>query len=267
MSPLLLLPVELERQNVGSRFKLRFREEEIATNLSLQAKLQSEFHVELPGLPEIEDLLPSTYMAAVSESIQNQDRWKVLPNDMVLWFFSFSKFLMYRDLQPENWPSDNPLEDHSLIAGLLEEGFCSDPPICGDDDKIDSLISAADMVHVMDADSSQTVAIEEIRRGRHMVIQGPPGTGKSQTIANLISVAVKENKSVLFVAEKMAALNVVKSRLDNVGLGDMCLELHSQKANKRSVVEDLARTLNLGRPKFGSTDGVIDSLSKLCATD
>ena len=105
------------------------------------------------------------------------------------------------------------------------------------------------MVHVVDADSSQTVAIEEVRRGRHLVVQGPPGTGKSQTIANLIALAVKEKKTVLFVAEKMAALEVVKRRLDNVDLGDMCLELHSHKANKRAVLEELAKTLYLGRPK------------------
>ena len=75
------------------------------------------------------------------------------------------------------------------------------------------------MVHVTDADSSQAVVIEEVRRGRHLVIQGPPGTGKSQTITNLIATAVKEGKKVLFVAEKMAALEVVHSRLERLGLG------------------------------------------------
>ena len=92
------------------------------------------------------------------------------------------------------------------------------------------------MIHVLDADSSQAVAVEEIKRGRNLVIQGPPGTGKSQTIANMIAAAVKAGKSVLFVAEKMAALEVVRRRMHNIGLGDMCLELHSNKANKRTVL-------------------------------
>ena len=262
-APLLLVPVDLERQSAGTRFKLKIREEDITTNLSLQAKLNGEFGVTMPDVPDLEDLNPSDYFAEVANSVKDQERWEVLPNDMVLWFFSFAKFLMYRDLQPDNWPEHQPLDSHPIITGLLEEGFRSEPPICDDDEKIDPLISVADMIHVMDADSSQAVAMEEVRRGRHLVIQGPPGTGKSQTIANLIALAAKENKSVLFVAEKMAALEVVKRRLDNVGLGDMCLELHSNKANKRSVVDGLSRTLTIGRPKRPAGNKLIEELAAL----
>ncbi|WP_164457108.1 AAA domain-containing protein, partial [Pseudomonas viridiflava] len=94
-------------------------------------------------------------------------------------------------------------------------------------------------LHILDCDSSQAIAIHEVRRGRDMVIQGPPGTGKSQTIANIIASAIKDGKTVLFVAEKMAALEVVKRRLDEKGVGDACLELHSNKANKRAVLDEL----------------------------
>jgi very-short-patch-repair endonuclease len=262
-APLLLIPVDLERQTAGSRFRVRLREEDITTNLSLQEKLKDEFNVCLPDISDIEDVVPSSYFAAVREAVKDQARWDVLPNDMVLWFFSFAKFLMYRDLQPEHWPAESSLESNPVIASLLEEGFRNEPPICGDDDKIDPIIPPEDLVHVVDADSSQAVAIEEVRRGRHLVIQGPPGTGKSQTIANMIALAVKENKTVLFVAEKMAALEVVKRRLDNAGLGDMCLELHSHKANKRTVVQDVANTLQLGRPKLQATPKIIEQLTLL----
>ena len=105
------------------------------------------------------------------------------------------------------------------------------------------------MVHIVDSDSSQTLAIEEVRRGRDLVIQGPPGTGKSQTIANVIASAIADGKTVLFVAEKMAALEVVKRRLDVAGVGDACLELHSNKANKRAVLDELRRTWELGAPR------------------
>ena len=81
------------------------------------------------------------------------------------------------------------------------------------------------------------------------MVQGPPGTGKSQTIANLIGMAVATGKKVLFVAEKMAALEVVHGRLERLGLSAICLELHSHKANKKAVLDELARTLALGRPK------------------
>ena len=102
----------------------------------------------------------------------------------------------------------------------------------------------------MDSDSSQTLAIIDVKNGRNLVIQGPPGTGKSQTITNLIAEAIASDRRVLFVAEKMAALDVVKRRLDDIHIGDACLELHSQKANKRAVLDELKRTLGLGKPKL-----------------
>lgn len=248
-APLLLVPVNLERKSARSRFQLRFAEEDIETNLSLQAKLKAEFGVLLPDLPEVEDLIPTQYFAQVEQAIEGQADWQVHHDDMVLWFFSFSKFLMYRDLDAANWPDEAPLEAHALIEPLLDVGFDRPAALCGPDDPIDDLIAPRDATHVMDADSSQALAIEEVRRGHNLVIQGPPGTGKSQTITNMIASAVRDGRSVLFVAEKMAALEVVKQRLDRVGLGPLCLELHSHKANKRAVVEELAHTLSLGRPR------------------
>ena len=262
-APLLLLPVVLDRRSASSRFRLRYTDDEIATNLSLQEKLKADFGLQLPDVPEIEDFSPSAYFTEVAQAVETKPRWGVLPNDMVLWFFSFSKFLMYRDLQPDTWSQERPIENQELVTGLLSGGFANEAPICGDDENIDRFLQPLDMIHVMDTDSSQTLAIDEVKRGRNLVIQGPPGTGKSQTIANLIATAVKEGKKVLFVAEKMAALEVVKRRLDNVGLGDMCLELHSHKANKRAVLEELGRTLKLGRPKIGDVARQAEDLT-LC---
>ena len=240
-APLLLVPVDLERPSAASRFHLRCREEDVTTNLSLQAKLKGEFGIGLPDIPEMEEISPSAYFSAVAQAVDDQTRWEVLSDDMVLWFFSFAKYLMYRDLDPANWPDHSPLGTNPTLSKLLGEGFVSEPALCGDDDKIDPLIPPANMVHVTDADSSQAVVIEEVRRGRHLVVQGPPGTGKSQTITNLIATAVKEGKKVLFVAEKMAALEVVHGRLARLGLSTFCLELHSHKANKKAVLDELAR--------------------------
>ncbi len=262
-APLLLIPVDLERQTASSRFRLRVRDEDIATNLSLQAKLgDSEFGIALPNVPDAEELSPAAYFDAVEQAIKVQPRWQVIRNDIVLWFFSFAKFLMYRDLKPETWPQESPLGQQPLLRELLEDGFPHDAPICPDDGFVDDVLQPLDMIHVTDADSSQSLVIEEVRRGRHLVVQGPPGTGKSQTITNLIATAVKQGQRVLFVAEKMAALDVVKRRLEGVGLGPMCLELHSHKANKKSVLADLKRTLELTRPK---TDGVTQQAESLQA--
>ncbi|HEY2154095.1 MAG TPA: DUF3320 domain-containing protein [Isosphaeraceae bacterium] len=259
-APLLLLPVDLERRSAANRFQVRLREEDIATNLSLRAKLRAEFGVDLPEVPDVEELVPSAYFDAVSRAVAAQPRWEVLRDEMVLWFFSFAKYLMYRDLDPDNWPAHAPLGNNPTLAHLLGDGFPSEPPLVGESDKIDPLIPPEVMVHVTDADSSQAAVIEEVRRGRHLVVQGPPGTGKSQTITNLIAGAVREGKTVLFVAEKMAALEVVRGRLVRLGLGPVGLELHSSKANKKSVLEDLARTLALGRPQAAAPAEVFGPL-------
>src|SRR5207253_1430675 len=104
---------------------------------------------------------------------------------------------------------------------------------------------------ILDADASQLLCLEAVARGHSFVLQGPPGTGKSQTIANLIADCLAGGKTVLFVSEKMAALEVVYKRLRAVGLGDYCLELHSHKANKREVVAELSRCLEERRPADG----------------
>ena len=96
---------------------------------------------------------------------------------------------------------------------------------------------------ITEADSSQFSAIVDVMSGRNVVIKGPPGTGKSQTITNIIASALHEGKKVLFVAEKMAALEVVKKRLDDAGLGDFVLELHSTKARRKRRVSALARRM------------------------
>ncbi|HBY97806.1 MAG TPA: helicase, partial [Chloroflexi bacterium] len=259
-APLILVPVVLDRRSAQSRFQLRYSEEELSTNLSLQAKLKLDFGIELPELPDAEELSPSPYYDAVAKVVSAQPRWELLRDDIVLGFFSFAKFLMYRDLDPRSWPQRRKLEEHPMIHSLLGDGFNHDPSPFSEDTNVDEVLEPGDMVHVVDADSSQTLAIEEVRRGRSLVIQGPPGTGKSQTIANLIAMAVREGKTVLFMAEKMAALEVVQRRLDRIGLAVMCLALHSHKARKKAVLEELERTLNLGRPQVDGIETLTDQL-------
>ena len=58
----------------------------------------------------------------------------------------------------------------------------------------------------------------------------------------------------------MAALEVVKRRLDAIGLGVACLELHSRKTTKRLVLNEMEKTLELGQP---SVDGMEDDFNRL----
>jgi very-short-patch-repair endonuclease len=247
-APLILIPVTLERGRAGNRCALSWDEGEIDTNLSLKTRMKVDFGIEIPELPDTEELSPVTYFQDVEKAIAGQRGWEVRRDDIVLWCFSFTKLLMYRDLDPENWPHDKLLQDRPLIRALLQDGFSPVEPLCKPGDNIDSLFDPARTMHVIDCDSSQALVVEEASRGRNLVIQGPPGTGKSQTITNLIAAAVSSGKTILFVAEKMAALEVVKRRLDNIGIGDMCLELHSKMSNKRFVLQEVGRTLKLGGP-------------------
>ncbi|WP_457310064.1 DUF3320 domain-containing protein [Sphingomonas sp. UYAg733] len=248
-APLILVPVSLERGNAGEKFKLRVRQDDYASNLSLEAFLDRTQGIRLPVFEAGDAFDPIAYIAEVADAVSSKPGWEVIADQIVLGFFSFAKFLMYRDLDPDNWLAAGNIIERPLIRGLLAEGFEADEAMIAEDSNIDLHISPADMLHILDSDSSQALTVHEVRRGRDMVIQGPPGTGKSQTIANIIASAVADGKRVLFVAEKMAALEVVKRRLDATGVGDACLELHSNKANKRALLEELRRSWELGAPK------------------
>lgn len=272
-APLLLLPVELTRESAEERFKLRWAGEEITSNLSMLEKMRLDFGLELPAVPDTDDLVPSSYFSEVRQRCAGMDRWDVQSDEMMLGFFSFAKLLMYHDLDPKSWPSPESLTDQPLISSLLMDGFANEESsVCGEE-KIDECVSVETAIHVVDADSSQTAAIEEVKAGRSLVIQGPPGTGKSQTIANLIAAAVAQGRKVLFVAEKLAALEVVKRRLDAIDLGNVCLELHSRKANKKAVLQELRQTLQLAPPRVASGESLFEklrnvrgSLNEFCET-
>jgi very-short-patch-repair endonuclease len=247
-APLILLPVELERAGAAERFRLSARTEDVEENLSLAEKLKVDFGIELPPFGEPDDFDPTDYLQAVAGAVAKIKKWEVVPNAMTLGFFSFAKFLMYRDLDAENWPAPAGLLSQPLLAGLMQDGLPAVAPLFPEGAHLDEVISVEKLDHVVDADASQTAAIENVRRGHDLVIQGPPGTGKSQSITNIIATAVLDGKRVLFIAEKLAALEVVKGRLARAGLGPLCLELHSNKANKRAVLEEIARTWKQGRP-------------------
>lgn len=249
-APLLLLPVSLERGSAGERFRLRARPEDFATNLSLETFLDRLHGIRLPEI-DTEGFDPTAYFEIVAQSVAGKEGWAVEPDVILLGFFSYAKFMMYRDLDPANWPVGASIADKPLLRSLLADGFEAGEALYPDNVSIDPIIAPADLHHILDSDSSQSLAVHEVRRGRNLVIQGPPGTGKSQTIANLIAAAIADGKTVLFVAEKMAALEVVKRRLDVSGVGAACLELHSHKANKKAVLEDIRRTWENGAPRTG----------------
>ena len=177
--------------------------------------------------------------------------WRVEPDILILGFYSFAKFVMLRDLKSRELFSANP-GGSALVGGLLGDGFEPTVNLLGSEQAEENLDlrfpDPRQLGHVLDADASQTDVIAAARGGSNLVVQGPPGTGKSQTIANIIAVAARDQKTVLFVAEKRAALDVVHDRLQECDLGSLCLELHSHKANRKAVLAEIKRTLDAGQP-------------------
>jgi very-short-patch-repair endonuclease len=256
-APLILIPVELERANAKDRFHLKYTGEDLGENVSLVEKLKQDFGVKnFPSLGEADDLDTTAYFQELAQKVQGRAGWEVETDAISLGFFSFSKFLMYRDLDSATWPNAQGILDHDILQSLLGDvGFQHSASNYRDDVLLDDQLHDRPVAQVVDADSSQTIALLDVLDGCSMVIQGPPGTGKSQTIVNLIAAAVAVGKKVLFVSEKMAALDVVKRRLDKVRLGGACLELHSNRTNKKNIVEELKRTIHCERtavPGFGT---------------
>ncbi|RDC65817.1 DUF3320 domain-containing protein [Adhaeribacter pallidiroseus] len=263
-APILLIPVELGRSSARERFQLRYTGGEVGENLSLIAKMKADFNLRIPELPDTEEVDVTSYFDEVWKEIVGRKGWLINSTAIALGFFSFGKFMMYNDLDAANWSEEASPAQHPLLQALLHEnGFQEPAPFISDEDHLDPHLNPTEVRQVVDADASQTLAILDVNQGRNLIIQGPPGTGKSQTITNLISEAIGKGKTVLFVAEKMAALEVVKRRLDKVGLGEACLELHSHKTNKKEVTKELARTLNLGKPKVKEQESELNLLVQL----
>jgi DNA polymerase III delta prime subunit len=260
-APLVLIPVELQRSTAQERFKIKYSDAEIDCNLSLYAKMKEDFGITLPDFPDQDDFIFSKYVDQIKSAIHGMTQWYIDENEIYLGFFSFNKFLMYKDLDGSNWPDNNKPHLAKIFDFLFGEGFLESSNQISDEIFLDELPEVEDVSFVLDADSSQTSAILDIRHGMHLVIQGPPGTGKSQTITNIISDSLAQGKRILFVSEKIAALEVVKRRLDLVGLGEACLELHSHKTNKKEVLAELKRTIELGKPKIAD-DEIIESRLK-----
>ncbi len=240
LAPILLVPVTLERKAVGGPYELVRSEEDTMVNTTLLKKLESDFGLKIPGLgaPLATDdsgIDVDRTLAAVLDAVKDQPRFDVVRNAGVA-LYDFKKFMMWLDLD-QNAES---LMQSEIVRHIIEGSDEPFPVVTSlpDPDEVDNRPVREDL-SLVDADSSQVAAVFSALEGNSFVLQGPPGTGKSQTITNLISQALGRGKSVLFVSEKRAALEVVEQRLKDVGLGPFTLEVHSDRASKSEVVRQL----------------------------
>ncbi len=242
-APLVLLPVELSRRVSPRGFVLRLRDEEPQFNITLMELLRTSFDIHLTGL----DPLPYTaegidmrrIYGIIRRAVATKKRWDVVES-ACLGNFSFSRFIMWNDLHNRA----EELSANRMVTALVN-GYADrhDAPLFLTPTELDNQILPADIAAPLPYDSSQLAAIHAAAQGASFVLHGPPGTGKSQTIANMICNALYAGKTVLFIAEKMAALSVVQNRLDKLGLSPFCLELHSDKSKKGDVLRHLSETL------------------------
>ena len=240
-SPLLLLGVDIDRRIVRSRYQYSVSTvgDEAEVNLTLSERLSRDFRIKLPALGEEES--PEGYLARVREEVcEGRPRWAVR-RFVTLAHFPFARLAMFQDLDEAQWRGG--LASHPVLASLFGGQEAGSSMFAAEHDVDAPTVSAKVPALVLDADASQHSAVYDVMCGKDLVIEGPPGTGKSQTITNIIAAALAGGKRVLFVADKQAALQVVKDRLDKVGLGDFCLELHSGKARKTDVLTSLGRRL------------------------
>jgi very-short-patch-repair endonuclease len=243
-APLVLVPVDLGRGSVRQGCRLGRAAEETRFNVTLLEMLRVQFGISVPGvdpLPEdAHGIDVDLVLKRVTAALRDVPRWRVL-HEARVGFFTFAKFLMWKDLDEQSHVLlVNPIVSH--LAQRPDEEFDADPARF-DPAAIDDSTRSEELFCPVPADSSQLSAVLAAARGKSFVLEGPPGTGKSQTITNLIAHCLANGKTVLFVSEKTAALNVVFDRLKRIGLERFCLELHSSKANKLRVVQDLGRAL------------------------
>lgn len=245
-APLVMLPITLHRSSSGGgyAYRIELNEEPLYPNVTLLEKLRTDFGIiteSLDDLPQDENGIDiELIFRNFRNAIRDVPKWEVL-DAASIGLFSFNKFLMWKDLQEKS----DTLKQNRLVQHLIdlpEEGFDPEPFIEIAD--LDDKLKPDDLLCTRNADSSQLTAVCAAKDERTFVLEGPPGTGKSQTIANIIADALARGRRVLFVAEKMAALSVVRKRLEQDGLGAFCLELHSAKASKKQVLAQIDESLH-----------------------
>ncbi|MHB8110274.1 MAG: DUF4011 domain-containing protein [Syntrophorhabdaceae bacterium] len=243
LAPILSMPVSLEKGGIDNenrtyQFSLIHSGEDITENHTLREKLRQDFSLIFHTFDDQDT--PEVYFDKIRKSINKKKRWKVR-RQLTLGMLSFGKLAIWSDLDVNKWPN---ILQHELLKTIFEGNNSSaNTGFYAEDYQIDTH-PKADIPLIFDADSSQHSAIIDVMAGKNMVINGPPGTGKSQTITNIIAAALAEGKKVLFVSEKLAALEVVRRRLNQANLGQFCLELHSHKTQKKRLLDDIQDRLN-----------------------
>jgi len=237
-APIVLIPIDIVRKSASKGYAMRMRDEDAQINITLLEFLKQKFDTPIHGLnPPPMDLhgldMPKVF-AIIRHAVMNLPMWDVVEAGFI-GNFSFSQFVMWNDIHSNSTFLEKNKIVRSLMAGAVDW-----------DCTIPEHVDTDEAYLPVTVDSSQLRAINMAAADLSFVLHGPPGTGKSQTITAMVANALTKGKTVLFVAEKIAALEVVQRRLAALGIEDFCLELHSNKATKKAVLDQLKRGLEIG---------------------
>lgn len=236
-APIVLVPVDIVRKSASKGYAMRMRDEDAQVNITLLEFLKQNHGIQIYGLnpPPMDEhgLDLARIFAMIRHALMELPMWDVVEVGFI-GNFSFSQFVMWNDIHSNSAFLEKNKIVRSLMSGAVEW-----------DCRIPGQIETEEAYLPVTVDASQLRAINMAAAGVSFVLHGPPGTGKSQTITAMIANALTKGKTILFVAEKMAALEVVQRRLASLGIGDFCLELHSNKATKKAVLDQLRRGLEI----------------------
>lgn len=237
-APLVLLPVEIIRKSSKRGYVIRGRDDDAHMNITLLEMLKQDFGLEISGLDPLpkegQGINLKRVFSVIRQAIMQFSKWDVV-EESYLGIFSFNRFIMWNDIRNRS----EDLARNKVVASLLSGKLEWPAERLPEDADLDKTYMPGAVILPISADATQLRAICASSQEASFVLHGPPGTGKSQTITNIITNALANGKTVLFVAEKMAALSVVQKRLEAIGLGPFCLELHSNKSKKKAVLEQL----------------------------
>ena len=240
-APLLLMPATLEKKRTASgiNFFISSEGENVNSNFVLSEKLRIDFGIELPIFDnmKIED-----YFVKIEKSIPSDKPWH-FRRQVALGVFPSAKMSMYHDLDTSNWKFADNAVIEALLAGNTAAGI--EMPFADDYNVDEPQIESKVPFLITDADSSQFSTIVDVVDGKNLAVEGPPGSGKSQTIVNTIASAMLDGKKVLFVAEKTAALEVVRSRLNALNLGEFILPLLATRSSRAEIIESIRERVEL----------------------
>ncbi len=261
-APIMLLPVEIVQRQGGTGYSIHVTEDPLIFNITLFELLKQRFGIDMRNVLNLAAtdggqndqaidndvaLTIKKAFATIRLALADRQGWNV-HEGCTLGLYSFLKFVMWNDIHQYA----EQMQESPVVKSLIEGKLLIDDVPDADARQLDTTLAPKDFALPIDVDSSQLEAIADAGEGKSFLLYGPPGTGKSQTITNMVANALYKGKHVLFVAQKMAALDVVQNRLERIGLDPFCLELHSNKATKSHVLHQFDQTLQIAEAMAGN---------------